>query len=100
MKLSLDLKRAMVEAYRSGQVGSYEEAGEMFGMSRPTVNWLLRRQRETGDVQPRARGGNRPRVMELGWLREHAQQHPDGRLVDRMEAFGWRRVERRCAWRR
>lgn len=86
MKISTDLKRAVVKAYLSGELSSYEEAAEMFGIGRATVSRLLRRQRETGDMQMRPRGGNNRRVMDLSWLREHAQQHPDGRLVDRLAA--------------
>jgi transposase len=85
--LSLDLKQRIVEAYFSGRTRTYEATAEMFKVGRATVSRLLRRKRETGDVQQKPRGGNRPRVMDLAWLREHAQAHPDARLIDRVEAW-------------
>jgi len=59
----------------------------MFGVGVATVNRLLRRKRETGDVLPKPRGGNNPRRVKLEWLEHDAKNHPDARLIDRIEAW-------------
>lgn len=87
MTLSLDLRRRVVSAYRAGLTQSYQATAQMFGIGRATVSRLLRRQRETGDVCVKPRGGNRKRIVDLDWLRGHAQAHPDARLRDRIDAW-------------
>lgn len=59
----------------------------MFGVGRATVSRNLRRKRETGDVHYKPKGGNRPRALDLDWLRQHAEREPDARLRDRVEAW-------------
>lgn len=59
----------------------------MFGVGLATVSRFLRRQRETNDVKAKPRGGNNPRAVDLDWLRTHAQENPDARLRDRIEAW-------------
>lgn len=86
-ELSLDLSRRIVAAYRSGRTKTYDATAEMFGVGRATVNRLLRRQRETGDLHKKPRGGNNPRRIDLDWLRQHAEAFPDARLKDRAEAW-------------
>lgn len=81
------IRQRIVEAYRSGLSGSYEKTAELFGVGRATVNRILRRHRETGDVKARPIGGNRKREVDLDWLREHAQAQPDARLRDRIAAW-------------
>lgn len=85
--IGLELRRRIVEAYRSGRSGSYEETAGLFGVGRATVSRLLRRYRETGDVKPLPIGGNYARQVDLQWLRKHAEAHPDARLVDRINAW-------------
>jgi transposase len=95
MGISLDLRRRVRDAYRKGLTESYDATAEMFGIGRATVGRILRRDRDTGDVQLKPRGGNNPRVVDLEWLRRHAEAEPDARLVDRVEAWvaqGGRRV--------
>lgn len=87
MEISLDLRRRVVAAYHGGLSGTYDKTAEMFGIGRATVGRILRRHRETGDVTYRARGGNNPRIVDLDWLRAHAEAEPDARLVDRVEAW-------------
>src|SRR2546427_3988117 len=53
--ISLDLRRRIVEAYHSGRTATYEATASMFDVGVATVNRLLRRQRETGDVMPKPR---------------------------------------------
>lgn len=87
MNLSIDLRRRIIEAYRSKKSGTYAETAKLFGVGVATVNRLLRRQRETGDVQPKPKGGNNPRRVDLEWLREHLRGDQDARLVDRVESW-------------
>jgi transposase len=84
---SLDLRRRIVDAYQEGRTPTYEATADMFDVGRATVNRLLRRKRETGDVLPRPRGGNNPRRVDLEWLKANAQAEPDARLIDRIEAW-------------
>ena len=84
------LRRRIVEAYTSGLSGTYEETAALFGVGEATISRLLRRYRETGDVKAKPIGGNHPRRVDLDWLREHAKQDPDARLVDRID--DWEKV--------
>jgi transposase len=84
---SIDIRRRVVTVYESGLSGTYAETAEMFGVGEATVSRWLRRKRETGDVIPTPRKGNRPRKVDLDWLRKHAEEHPDARLIDRVEAW-------------
>jgi transposase len=84
---SVDLRRRIVDAYRNGKTTTYEATASMFGVGRATVNRLLRRKRETGDVLPKPRGGNNPRRVDLEWLKVHAKENPDARLIDRIAAW-------------
>ena len=86
-ELSLDLRRRVVAAYLSGRSGTYAATSAMFGIGEATVSRLLRRYRETGDVEKLPRGGNNPRRIDLGWLKSHAEAHPDARLQDRADAW-------------
>ena len=62
---SLDLRRRIVDAYLNDRTATYEATAAMFGVGEATVSRLLRRKRETGDVLPKARGGNNPRRVDL-----------------------------------
>ena len=84
---SIDLRRRLVEAYRSKKSGSYAATASLFGVGEATVSRLLRRFRETGDVHYKPKGGNNPRRVDLDWLRKHLAENPDARLVDRIEAW-------------
>ena len=85
--LSLDLRRRIVEASQSKKSGTYEQTAALFGIGEATVSRLLRRQRETGDVLHKPRGGNNPRRVDLAWLLEELRANPDARLVDRVDAW-------------
>jgi transposase len=84
---SIDLRRRIVDAYQSGRTPTYKATSEMFGVGTATVNRLLRRKRESGDVLPKPRGGNNPRRVDLEWLKANARAQPDARLVDRIAAW-------------
>jgi transposase len=84
---SLDLKRRLVEAYRAGKSGTYAATAALFGVGEASVSRLLRRHRETGDVQQKPRGGNNPRKVDLDWVRRRLEAAPDERLIDRVDAW-------------
>ena len=94
MDLSIDLRRRIVEAYKAKLSGTYEKTAELFDVGEATVSRLLRRFRETGDVQQKPRGGNNPRRIDLAWLRENLEAFPDARAADRIEAWVERGGER------
>ena len=99
--ISYDLRQRIVAAYKSGLTGTYEATAEMFSVGRATVSRLLRRDRETGDVVPKPRGGDLRRAVDLQWLSESASNDPDARLVDRIEAYeshSGRRVSVGAMW--
>ena len=85
--ISLDLRRRVIAAYEKGLTPTYEAAAKMFGIGVATVNRLLRRKRETGDVLAKARGGNNPRVVDDDWVRAHCEAYPDATLRERVAAW-------------
>jgi transposase len=87
MGLSIDLRRRLVEAYQRKRSGTYEKTAELFAVGEATVSRLLRRFRETGDVEYKPRGGNNPRRVDLVWLRAHLEANPDARAIDRIAAW-------------
>ena len=99
--ISYDLRRRIVEAYKAGWTDSYEQTAEMFSVGRATVSRLLRRDRETGDVAAKPRGGDLRRAVELEWLKGQAAEQPDARLVDRVDGYQkycGRRVSVHAMW--
>jgi len=85
--LSTDLRSKVVEAYEKGLSGTYKQTAKMFGIGEASVSRWLRRKRETGNVQAKIRKRFKPRKVNLDWLRQHAIEHPDDRLIDRVEAW-------------
>jgi transposase len=84
---SIDLRKRLVAAYLAKKSGSYAATASLFGVGEATVSRVLRRHRETGDVQHKPRGGNNPRRVDLAWLRQHLEANPDERLIDRVDAW-------------
>jgi transposase len=60
---SRDLRRRVVAAYRRGGM-TYEEVADRFAVGRASVSRWLRRERETGDVEPLPHGGGQPRRID------------------------------------
>ena len=77
----------MVRAYTEGLTATYGQTAHMFGVGEATVSRLLRRYRETGDVQAKPVGGTHPRRVDLSWLQQQAELHPSARLKDRVQAW-------------
>jgi transposase len=100
--LSIDLRRRIVAAYTAKRSGTYEETADLFDVGEATVSRLLRRQRETGDVVPKKKGGNNPRRVDLVWLKKHLESERDARLIDRVEAWekeSGKRVSINAMWK-
>lgn len=85
--ISPEIKKLLVAAYESGRSGTYEQTAALFGVSISAVSRTLRRQRESGNIDNKPKGGNYPRKIDLDWLRNNAQQFPDARLQDRIDAW-------------
>jgi transposase len=70
-----DFRQRLVEAYLTGRVSSYREAGEVFGVGTATVARWVEQFRQAGDLAPKAMGGLRiPRLIGAegdSWI--HAQ---------------------------
>ena len=91
MAISSDLRRRVIDAYEQGN-GSIPAVAVRFAVSPSSLNRWLRRQRETGSVEPAARsGGNPRRVTPEGehllneWLAENPsvpQHELAARLVE------------------
>lgn len=98
---SVEFRQRIVQAYRSGESGTYAQTARIFFVGEATISRLLRQDRETGDVRPKHKGGNQPRKVDLDWLRAHLEANPDARLVDRIRAWAstsGRRVSMGAMW--
>lgn len=84
---SPDLRRRIISSYQSGRTATYQDTASFFSVGYATVNRLLRRVRETGDVLEKPRGGNNPRRIDLAWLKQNVALHPDARAIDRVDAY-------------
>jgi transposase len=85
--LSQDLRKRIVQHYKTEITATYLSTSAHFSVGVATVNRLLRLQRETGDVVDRPRTLKRKFKMNLDWLRADVAAHPDDRLKDRAERY-------------
>ena len=84
----IEVRRAIVRLREEGH--EYEEIAEMLGIGRATVNRVLRRHREAGDLEPLPRGGGnfspiRARVAKL--LVAIVKRMPDATVAELTAAF-------------
>jgi transposase len=75
-----------VKAYEEGLTGTYTATARVFTIGEATLSRLLRKKREGVAMAPRFSSGRKRRI-DLAWLRRHAGEHEDARLVDRIEAW-------------
>lgn len=86
---SLDLRIRAVEAYNNGE-GTLSEVAEQYKIGRRTLSLLLRRERETGTVEPSKNRGRPPRrVDDTGRdrIRLLVQARPDATLEELTDAY-------------
>jgi len=76
----------VVRGYLRRRSGTYAETSELFAVGEASVSRWLRRERAGQSLDPR-HGGGPPRRVDLEWLREHAKNHADARLIDRIAAW-------------
>src|SRR3954451_6399086 len=84
---SKDLRLRVLAAVDSGK--PRQEVAETFSVSMPTIKRLLKRRRETGDVEPEPIPGKPARkgAMLKEWLPEHLRDNDDLTLEEHREAF-------------
>jgi transposase len=85
--ISEDLRRRIVQV-REESGKTYGELAEQFRVGVATVNRVLRRHRETGDVTPKPHGGGMPRRIadeELPRVKALVDAHPDRTLLELAE---------------
>lgn len=89
--LSEDLRKRIVDHYKTESDATYRSTAEHFRVGEATVSRLLRLVREVGDVVapkvPRARMFK----VDLEWLEQNARASPDARLRDRVEDYAAQR---------
>ena len=86
---SLDLRILAVEAYNNGE-GTLSEVAEQFKIQRRTLSLLLRRDRETGTLEPsKIRGRPARRVDDAGRdrIRLLVQVQPDATLDELTDSY-------------
>lgn len=84
--IPLEVRKRVVAAYRAGKSGTYAETAELFGVGEASVSRWLRKDRAGESLKPGWNGGPKRRVA-LEWLKQHVEQEPDARIVDRIEAW-------------
>lgn len=87
--LSSDLRRRVVET-RAREGLDYRGLAERFQISESTVSRLLRRQRETGSIEPLPHGGGTPFLVspaKLSVLKGLVAQQPDATLKELCTKF-------------
>lgn len=86
--LSTDLRKRVVAYYEAHRASgaTYASTAKHFSIGHATVNRWLRLKRETGEVHVRPRKVVQRSPIDLVWLRQHAEAHPDATLKQRAEA--------------
>ena len=73
---------------------SQAEAAEVFDLARATIVMWLRRRRETGDVEPKPRGGGNRSHVKVEVLEACLQELPDGTRDELLKLYN-KRVPRK-----
>lgn len=84
--IPLEVRKRVVEAYREGKSGTYAQTARLFAVGEASVSRWLRKDREGESLKPGWNGGPKRRV-DLQWLKQHVEENPDARIVDRIEAW-------------
>jgi transposase len=87
--LSMDLRERVVEAHDNGE-GTLQELADRFSIGRTTLCGLLRRQRQTGGLEPSATRGKPPRSVDdegRERIRALVVERPDATLPELTDAY-------------
>lgn len=99
MAHSQDLRRRVVDAYNDGE-GTYDEIAERFKVGRTTVVRWVKRDSETGDLEPLTKNNRRPLSLdddEQAILRRLLHNSPDctdQKLADALEMVTGKKLHR------
>jgi len=83
---SLDMRQKIINSYEAGNT-SIRKVAARFQVSKSTVQELLKRKRETGELFPRQAKGGKPSQL-LGQeqqIKEMVAEHPDYQLAEYCE---------------
>jgi transposase len=98
--IPVEVRERVVEAYRKGLTGTYRSTAQVFSISEATVSRILGKARHGKSLEPRFTTG-RKRCIDVDWLRAHATEHEDARIVDRVDAWleqSGRKVSSSAMW--
>jgi len=84
--IPLEVRKRVVQAYREGKSGTYAQTADIFGVGEASLSRWLRKDRAGESLEPGWNGGPKRRV-DLQWLKQHVEENPDARIVDRIEAW-------------
>ncbi|NJL41371.1 MAG: transposase [Leptolyngbyaceae cyanobacterium SM1_4_3] len=90
--LSVDLRQRILAAYEAKE-GSQRQLAERFKVSLSFIRDLLRHYRQTGTVQPKARGGGAVAKVgkaQLSIIEDLVKEQPDALLSELCERFAAR----------
>jgi transposase len=81
--ISVEVRKRVVVAYREGK-GTYAELADVFQVGEASVSRWLRRERETGSLEPKPPPGRAPKLDEHGRsvLRELVETDNDATLAE------------------
>jgi transposase len=84
-----ELRERAVRAYESSDE-TYRQVAERFAVSQPTLERWVRRQRETGVLDPLARGGGWVSPVEVAVLQGLVKERPDRTTDELTRAYNSR----------
>lgn len=96
----MELRERVWRAYKNGE-GTEAQVAERFAVSPSFVRDLLRLERETGSIVPRAHGGGHPPVanaQELESVREVVLAHPEASYEELREMLAHPKNKRHRAF--
>lgn len=86
-----ELRERAVRAYESS-AETYRQVAERFAVSEPTLERWVRRQRETGVLDPLAKGGGWVSPVEITVLQALVQERPDRTTAELTRVYNSRVV--------
>jgi transposase len=86
---SSDLRQKVMQAIEMDGVKK-NEASQLFGISRNTINLWFKRREETGNIEVKARASasQQPKISDWKKFREFVQEHEDKTQAEMAELWG------------